>query len=57
MEFHKVCIDDDTQKATMDLSGEIDVVKFDNTPDKQYVLQFEYGKWMIEGKQFLTKIY
>lgn len=54
VEFHKIYIDDKNKRAQIDLSGEDDVINSNKIEEKEqikdYHLQFEYGKWMIECK-------
>lgn len=53
MEFHKIYVDDLQKSVMMDLSAELDVKNFSHYHDKEseehFILQYEFGKWMIEG--------
>jgi hypothetical protein len=49
IELHKVYVDDEEKKALIDLSGNCDVVDFKDTEEKNFILQHEFGKWMVES--------
>lgn len=49
MEVHKVFIDEKQKKVKIDLTGEYDIFNHSST-NSEFTFQFEYGKWMIEGK-------
>lgn len=59
-EFHKIHFDDLNKKAQIDLTA-FDEIKKDiingekDEDNKNFITQFEFGKWMIEGKN-LKKI-
>lgn len=54
MEFHKIYIDDAQKEVLIDLKGEHDIKNFilknEKISNEDYFMQFEFGKWMIEGK-------
>ena len=57
MEFHKIYVDDKNKSVLIDLSGEHDVMNFiknheNNKVEEEFIMQFEFGKWMIEGNFF-----
>lgn len=54
MEFHKIFVDDKDKSVLIDLTAEHDIVKFiknheENKSEEEFIMQFEFGKWMIEG--------
>ena len=58
MEFQKIHMDDKNKSVLIDLTGEHDIVKFlknheENKTEEEFMMQFEFGKWMIEGMIFL----
>jgi hypothetical protein len=60
MEFHKIHIDDENKSVLIDLTAESDIFKFskkreENMKVEEFVMQFEYGKWMIESILFNFK--
>lgn len=54
MEFHKIHVDDKNKSVLIDLTAEHDIVEFiknheENKSEEEFIMQFEFGKWMIEG--------
>jgi hypothetical protein len=49
-ELHKVSLDNVEKKAMIDLSGNRDINEFHDDESKHFILQQEFGKWMVEGK-------
>ena len=52
-EFHKIQIDDNEKKVYIDLSGNNDIKNFEYK-GQDYILQHEYGKWMIESTLYIN---
>jgi hypothetical protein len=50
-------VDDNNKKVFIDISGEDDVKSFKVNEEDGYILQFEYGKWMIEGNNRINKTF
>lgn len=51
MEVQKVFVDDKEKKVKIDLTGEYDIFNHSSIiKDSNFTYQYEYGKWMIEGK-------
>ncbi len=50
MEVHKVFVDEIEKKVKLDLTGEFDIFNHSLIKDSIFTYQYEYGKWMIEGK-------
>jgi len=58
MEFHKIIVDDKNKSVLIDMTAELDIVKFlknheENKSEEEFIMQFEFGKWMIEGKFYI----
>ncbi len=56
IEIHKIAIDDENKLVQIDQSSQEDVQNFiENSIEDKYnfLLQFEYGSWMIECKNKL----
>ena len=57
MEVHKVHVDETEKKIKIDLTGEYDIFNHVSIKDSNFTYQYEYGKWMIEGKfKFINKL-
>ncbi len=57
LEIHKVYVDEKERKIKMDLSGEYSIYRHNQLTNNDFTYQFEYGKWMIEGKYFKINKY
>jgi len=56
MEFHKILVNDDDKSVYIDLTAQNDIMEFienkeeNNKKEEEFIMQYEFGKWMIEGK-------
>lgn len=52
LEVHKTIFDHEKKKIHIDLSGQSFVYRQESNKLPEFIYQLEYGRWMIEGKNY-----